>query len=73
MSIPQEPGDEVSVVHGSAAPEDIAALLAVLISHAAAQPPAEPPHRSAWGNRAYAHRRMLHPGPGAWQAAVRGL
>ena len=72
----QPPSDQppseplLRVVRGDAsslAPEEIAALLAVLASRPAVDDvPPEPP-RSAWSDRSALLRRPVHPGPGAWR------
>jgi hypothetical protein len=59
------------VVHGDATPEEIAALVAVLLARPgdAGVPPAAPA-RSAWADRSRQLRRPLHPGPGAWRRSA---
>jgi hypothetical protein len=57
------------VVRGDATPEEIAALVAVLMTRAApddARPlrPVRP--SSTWADRSRLLRRPLRPGPGAW-------
>lgn len=65
--------DALEVVRGDAAPEELAALVAVVAAHAAAQPAGYtrrvPLVRSAWCTPAL--RRPLPLGAGAWQAALR--
>ena len=58
------------IIRGSASPEEIAAVVAVLASRSAtaAKPPDTEPSRG-WTNRADALRRPLAPGPGAWRAS----
>jgi hypothetical protein len=59
------------VIRGDATPEEIAALVAVLMSRAAASAPEAPsPARSAWSDRSRLVRRPLHPGPGAWRRSA---
>ena len=55
------------VVRGDATPEEIAAVLAVLLSRPAVEAP--PPRKapSAWSGRSRLLRRPLFPGPGAWR------
>ena len=59
------------VVRGDATPEEIAALVAVLMSRPAsgAGAPARPAH-SAWSDRSRLLGRPLHPGPGAWRRSA---
>ena len=58
------------VIRGDATPEEIAALVAVLMSRAADDeaPPRKTP--SAWSDRSRLVRRPLHPGPGAWRSSA---
>jgi hypothetical protein len=62
------------VVRGDATPEEIAALVAVLMARrgAAGGPARRPgrPARGAWSDRSRLMRRPLHPGPGAWRRSV---
>jgi hypothetical protein len=60
------------VIHGDATPEEIAALVAVLLSRAAADDGAPPsrPAPSAWADRSRLLRRPLHPGPDAWRRSA---
>jgi hypothetical protein len=58
------------VVHGDATPEEIAALVAVLLSRPAVEAPAPRPAPSAWADRSRLLRRPLHPGPGAWRRSA---
>jgi hypothetical protein len=61
------------VVRGDATPEEIAALVAVLMARSAA---GEVPSgssvsaRSAWSDRSAMLRRSLRPGPGAWRRSA---
>ena len=58
------------VVRGDATPEEIAALVAVLLTRAAeaeAPGPARSAPVNAWSDRARLLRRPLSPGPGAWR------
>jgi hypothetical protein len=59
------------VVRGDATPEEIAAVVAVLLSRAVAPDPG-PPRRpaSAWADRSRQLRRPLHPGPDAWRRSA---
>ena len=54
------------VVRGDASPEEIAALVAVLLSRPDFDEP-PPPVPSAWADRSRLLRRPVHPGPGAWR------
>jgi Acyl-CoA carboxylase epsilon subunit len=60
------------VVRGDATPEEIAAVVAVLLSRAAALPDSAAPRRpaSAWADRSRQLRRPLHPGPDAWRRSA---
>jgi Acyl-CoA carboxylase epsilon subunit len=60
------------VVRGDATPEEIAALVAVLVSARAADGEAPRPRRSArnsWSDRSRQLRRPLSPAPGAWRSS----
>jgi hypothetical protein len=69
------PGTEpvLRVVRGDATPEEIAALVAVLMSRSgdeSAAPGARGPARSvlgSWSGRSRQLRRPIHPSPGAWR------
>jgi hypothetical protein len=63
------------VIHGDATPEEIAAVVAVLLARsaaasalAAASPAAPVP--SAWADRSRQLRRPLFPGPDAWRRSA---
>jgi len=58
------------VIRGDATPEEVAALVAVLLSRAADDeaPPVKAP--SAWSDKSRLLRRPLHPGPGAWRRSA---
>ena len=61
------------VVRGDATPEEIAAVVAVLLSRTAAASSAESAARplpSAWADRSRQLRRPLHPGPDAWRRSA---
>ncbi|HEY4852905.1 MAG TPA: acyl-CoA carboxylase subunit epsilon [Streptosporangiaceae bacterium] len=69
----QPPGQPLlRVVRGDATPEEIAALVAVLLARSAdAEAPG--PARSvknAWSDRSRQLRRPLSPGPGAWRRSA---
>jgi hypothetical protein len=60
------------VVRGDATPEEIAALVAVLLARSA-DAGAPGPARSvknAWSDRSRQLRRPLSPGPGAWRRSA---
>jgi hypothetical protein len=59
------------VVRGDATPEEIAALVAVLMAARAAGDGAAPaPARSAWSHRGAGLRMAPSPGPGAWRRSA---
>ncbi len=60
------------VVRGDATPEEIAALVAVLMAAASAGEgeQAATPVRSAWSERSRQLRAPLFPGPGAWRRSA---
>jgi hypothetical protein len=58
------------VVRGDATPEEIAAVVAVLLLRPAASDSADSAPRSspsAWADRSRQLRRPVFPGPGAWR------
>ncbi len=57
------------VVRGAPTDDEVAALVAVLSSLRAEEPPAEEPRRSAWSDRRALVRGPLAHGPGAWRAS----
>jgi len=64
------------VVRGDATPEEIAALVAVLVTRAAEGETSCPARsaNNAWSDRSRLLRRQLSPGPGAWRrSALPGL
>lgn len=64
--------DPVSVVRGDAEPEELAALVAVLVSRSQARPTERPPSaHPGWTDRAALARSPLTPGPGAWRRGLR--
>jgi hypothetical protein len=73
------PPADLVVVRGEATPEEIAALVAVLLpggENPAGAGPAQPPRaaqpsRSAWADPADRVGRPVHPGPGAWRRSSR--
>jgi hypothetical protein len=58
------------VIRGDATPEEIAALVAVLMSRPGGDesPAREAP--SAWSDKSRLLRRPLQPGPGAWRSSA---
>jgi hypothetical protein len=56
------------VVSGDPAPEELAALLAVVLARSGGDAPAPLPP-SGWTSRAALLRRPLPTGPGAWRAS----
>jgi Acyl-CoA carboxylase epsilon subunit len=59
------------VVRGDATPEEIAALVAVLLATRSAQDDAPAaPSRSAWSDRSARMRGPLQPGPGGWRRSA---
>jgi hypothetical protein len=69
-------GPALRVVRGDAAPEEIAALVAVLMARSGSAAGAARlfvrPARGAWSDRSRQLRRPLHPGPGAWRRGPGG-
>jgi hypothetical protein len=64
-------GPALRVVRGDATPEEIAALVAVLLARSAAGEVVVPtPARSAWSDRSRLLRRPLFPGAGAWRRSA---
>ena len=55
------------VVRGDATPEEIAAVLAVLLSRPAVEATPARKAPSAWSGRSRLLRRPQFPGPGAWR------
>jgi hypothetical protein len=70
----QPPGEPLlRVVRGDAsplAPEEIAALVAVLTSRPAVDDAPPESTRSAWSDRSALLRRPVFPGPGAWRRSA---
>ncbi|HEX9548853.1 MAG TPA: acyl-CoA carboxylase subunit epsilon [Acidimicrobiales bacterium] len=58
------------VVRGDATPEEIAALVAVLMTRPTEDDATPQPTRTAWSDRSRQLRRPLHPGPGAWRRSA---
>jgi hypothetical protein len=66
------PGPVLRVIRGDATPEEIAAVVAALLSRAAASdaPPPPRPAPSAWSDRSRLLRRPVHPAPDAWRRSA---
>jgi len=58
------------VLRGDATPEEIAAVVAVLLSRPAAEEPPSRPAPSAWADRSRLLRSPLVPGPDAWRRSA---
>ncbi len=79
MSEQPDPRPTLRLVRGDAAPEEIAALLAVLAARSsAADPGSTGPARGGWAEAARTPglgrgpgSGLLRPGPGAWRASGR--
>ena len=66
------PGPVLRVIRGDATPEEIAAVVAALLSRRRrfGRAPAARPAPSAWSDRSRLLRRPLHPGPDAWRRSA---
>jgi hypothetical protein len=64
-------GPVLRVIRGDATPEEIAAVVAALLSRPALEerPPARPAP-SAWSDRSRLLRRPVHPAPDAWRRSA---
>ena len=58
------------VVRGDASPDEIAALVAVLLARPGVEAPPPRPAPSAWADRSRLLRRPVFPGPGAWRRSA---
>jgi len=60
------------VVRGDATPEEIAALVAVLMARSASEGAPRPARsvQNSWSDRSRQLRRPLSPGPGAWRRSA---
>ena len=67
MSAAQRDRPYLRIVSGAAGAEELAALVAVLMTRSGG-PKAEPAEPSRWGRVQV--RSPLHPGPGAWRAGA---
>jgi hypothetical protein len=61
---------QLRLARGSATPEELAAVVAVLSAASGADDPPAPRPMSRWVARARLVRRPLTPGPGAWRASA---
>ena len=59
-----------SVVRGTPAPDELAALVAVLVSRSGGGDASEPAAPSRWASPEARLRKPLSPGPGAWAASA---
>ena len=59
---------ELRVIRGDATPEEVAAVVAVLVASSGAPAAAEPPAAPSLWSRPQL-REPLHAGPGAWRAS----
>ena len=68
VTAPERP--VLRVVRGDATPEEIAAVVAVLLSRPALAEPRPRQAPSAWADRSRLLRRPLFPGPDAWRRSA---
>ena len=64
------PSPVLRVIRGDATPEEIAAVVAVLLSRSAAAEPGPRRAPSAWADRSRLLRRPPFPGPDAWRRSA---
>ena len=65
------PAPVLRVIRGDATPEEIAAVIAVVLSRSALHLGVPPrPTPSAWADRSRLLRRPVFPGPGAWRRSA---
>ena len=64
------PSPVLRVIRGDATPEEIAAVVAVLLSRPALAGPRPRRAPSAWADRSRLLRRPLFPGPDAWRRSA---
>ena len=64
------PGPVLRVIRGDATPEEIAAVVGVLLSRAVSDEGAPRRAPSTWADRSRLLRRPLHPGPDAWRRSA---
>ena len=62
----------IQFLAGNPTDEEVAAVVTVLMSRAAARPTQPDQARSGWGTYWRGVGAPIQPGPGRWQAAVRG-
>jgi hypothetical protein len=71
QELPAPPTD-FTIIKGNPTDEELAAVIAVLSAQLAVPASAEPgPSLSPWATYWREAKNPPHPGPGAWQAAVR--
>jgi Acyl-CoA carboxylase epsilon subunit len=70
MSEEQAQRPHLRVVRGDPAPEELAALLAVVATRAATAPERDRPARSEWADPARRMRAAPPAGPGAWRRSA---
>jgi Acyl-CoA carboxylase epsilon subunit len=77
VTVPADDGSPavvLRVIRGDATPEEIAALVAVVLRAGAEAPGAagsgEPSRRSAWSDRSRLLRAPRRPAPGAWRRSA---
>jgi len=59
------------VIRGDATPEEVAAVIAVVMARSADPGPAPAPRvRSAWSDRSRQMRHPIRPAPGAWRRSA---
>jgi Acyl-CoA carboxylase epsilon subunit len=64
------PSPVLRVIRGDATPEEIAAVVAVLLARPALAEPRPRRAPSAWADRSRLVRRPLFPGPDAWRRSA---
>jgi Acyl-CoA carboxylase epsilon subunit len=64
------PSPVLRVIRGDATPEEIAAVVAVLLARPALAEPRPRRVPSAWADRSRLVRRPLFPGPDAWRRSA---
>jgi Acyl-CoA carboxylase epsilon subunit len=74
VTSPAEPGQTprplFRIVKGEPTPEELAALVAVMVARSQVAPPPSPRRKSHWAAPHRRMRRMGQPGPGAWRASA---
>jgi len=69
-----EPANDpaITFVRGNPSDDEIAAVVTVLLARSGSQPSEAESPRSGWAAYWRSVGAPIHPGPGKWQAAVRG-